>query len=107
MFVLLSVSVTIAPLPFFPTMVSISQSPNRVPSASAYAYTSGDIPDFGRTVGPAVSVVFHLMTAMGGESAYLVGADVAVYEFVGDILATAFHVSRDLFRRPVLFFKQI
>ena len=35
MFVLLSVSVTMAPLPSFPTMVSISQSAKRVPSASA------------------------------------------------------------------------
>lgn len=55
-------------------------------------YPARDVPDFCGSGRASVSVVLHLMPAMGGEFPALVSTDVSVYEFVGNIPATAFHV---------------
>ena len=80
----------IAPLPSLPTIVSISRSPNRLPSASfgrSWYSHAPDIPYFRCVVRAAVS----------GEFLASVSPDVSIYEFVGDVLVAAFHVGRNLF----------
>lgn len=72
-----------------------------------YAYAVGYVLYSGGTVEPAVTVVFHLMPAMGCEFAATVGANMPVYQLMGYALAAFPHVSRYLFGRPVLLFEKI
>ena len=67
-----------------------------------YAYTLGYVPHLGCAVGPAMPVVFHLVTAVRSEFAARIGADKAVYELVGYSPAVFLHVRLNLLGRPVL-----
>ena len=66
------------------------------------AYTLGYVPHLGCTVGPAMLVVFHLVTAVRSEFAARISADKAVYELVGYSPAAFLHVRLNLLGRPVL-----
>ena len=54
-----------------------------------------------------MTVVFHLVPTVRGEFSALVGTDMTIYQLVGYILATAFHIRRYLFGRPVILLQQI
>ena len=71
------------------------------------AYAVRDILYFCSPVGSYMTVVFHLVPTVRGEFSALVGTDMTIYQLVGYILATAFHIRRYLFGRPVILLQQI
>ena len=54
-------------------------------------HTPQNIPYLRRAVRMAVEIIFHLMAAVNGEFPASVSSNVSIYEFVGDVLAAAFH----------------